>query len=202
MNAKKTPRETLSRLQAMLGEVESRQKLLAGERATLAYDALCDDAKAAKRLGQINADLSIIDQEIASVQAAIAEAARRVGEADTQARAEAEAAKKRRALIKSADLVDMAAELDEHLAAFFRMYNGFRVTMIDLHRDGAAPQINIVDSVCRRALESASMGTRLQLMHLAPGDRITFESLATSWKQNIEAQNNETPHAGAKKEAA
>jgi hypothetical protein len=187
MKEAKTPHETFQKLQAKLGEVESRQKVLAGERTAIAYDALTGDAKAARRLQDICSALAVIDQEIASVHAAIQEAARRVAEADDQERAKREAEKRKQAMALSADLVAQASDLDAHLQTFFKMYNSFRNEMIELNRLGAGPNINVVDSVCRRALETASMGTRLQLVHLAPTDRVTFEELATSWKAHTAA---------------
>jgi hypothetical protein len=184
----------LQDLQQKLSEVETLQKLLACERTSLAYDALTGDAKAKKRLDGINADLAVIDQEIASVQAAIAEAGRRVAEAEAQARAEVDAEKRKRALVIADKITEHAKQLDDHAALFFGLYAAFRLDMIELHRLGAAPNINVIDAVCLRALETASMGTRLQLRHLAPGDRVSFAELANSWKQNTEAWAHNEPN--------
>jgi hypothetical protein len=52
----KDARTILQELRQKLTEVENRQKLLAGERTTIAYDALCGDPRAAKRLSQVNSD--------------------------------------------------------------------------------------------------------------------------------------------------
>jgi hypothetical protein len=59
--------------------------------------------------------------------------------------------------------------------------------MIELGRLGAAPHINLIDVSCKRALIAASMGSRLQLEHLAPGERHTFSELADRWANGIEA---------------
>jgi hypothetical protein len=199
----KDAKKILAELQQKLGDVETRQRLLAGERTEIAYAALTGDAKAAKRLEKIHADLAVIDSEIASVQAAIQEAGRRVAEAEAEARAEVDAEKRKRALVVAEQITKHAKQLDDHAAIFFGMYAAFRLDMIELNRLGAAPNINIVDAVCLRAFEASSMGTRLQLRHLPPGDRVTFAELANSWKQNAEAwAHNEPNIVPLKKDAA
>jgi hypothetical protein len=90
-------RKILQELSGKLDEVENRQHILAGERTAIAYDALCGDAKAAKRLDAINVDLSVIDQEIASAKAAIAEAVRRVSAEDASKRSAVDTEKRQKA---------------------------------------------------------------------------------------------------------
>jgi hypothetical protein len=82
-------------------------------------------------------------------------------------------------------LVKQAKQLDDHFALGFGLYNAMRADMIELNRLGAGPQINLVDVMCKRALETASLRTRLALAQVAPLDRVTFAELATSWAKNI-----------------
>jgi hypothetical protein len=58
--------------------------------------------------------------------------------------------------------------------------------MTELNRLGAGPNINLVEVSCKCALIAASMGSGLQLEHLAPGERHSFAELAERWAYNVE----------------
>lgn len=78
-----------------------------------------------------------------------------------------------------------AAALDAAMRAVFDGFAALRETMFELNRLGATPQINLIDVACKRALLAASMGSRLQLEHLAPAERHSVAELADRWAEGI-----------------
>jgi hypothetical protein len=181
-------RRVVADLKAKLAETLSRGEVLMGEKAQISYAALVDgDAAAKKRLAQLDQDLLVVDLNASSVRAALAEAENRVRQAEGLSLAEAERQKARRALELGKSMRDHAKALDRAAKQVFEHFAALRIDMLALNGLGAVPNVNLIDVACKRALISASMGSRLQLEHIAPTERHSFTELCDRWASGVEA---------------
>jgi hypothetical protein len=180
-------RQTVVALQAKRDALETRKLMAEAERDSCAYDAYTGDAKAKAKLAEVNREIVGIDAELASLAAAIRTAEAKVIEAQGVEQAAAEKRKAERALELDTQASALAATLDETAHQLFEHFAAFRAVMVELHRLGAVPNTELVDSACRRALTAAASGSRLQIGHLPPNERHTFSELATRWSEGISA---------------
>jgi hypothetical protein len=116
---------------------------------------------------------------------AIAEAERRVAAAEQQEQVESGNARLERARELAAEVTAKSRDLDSAAKKFFAQYDAFREFMFELYRLGFTPQINLIDTASRRALITHSMGTRLQIEHLAPGERHSFSDWTSRWTEHL-----------------
>jgi len=171
-----------------MNDLETREALLTGERNSgLAYEALAlGDTKARKRLGEINESLVSLEQDRAAMQSAITEAERRCTAAQASVKTAAEKAGAEKALDLAKTLRDHGKAIDKAAHAMFAHTAELRLALIELSKLGG-PNIYLADSALKRALITASMGSKLQLMHLAPTDRHSFAELTDRWAQGVTA---------------
>jgi hypothetical protein len=186
-----------------LGSVEERVMMLTSERDSLSYAAHVEnDPKARKRIEAIGHELAAVSSEEAALNAALTEAGKRLKAAEATARAAEEGSRARKALQLGKQLRDQALAMDAAARGLFATFEDLRATAIELNRMGAMPSIGMIDAACRRAILSASTGTRLQLEPVPPGERHSFTELADRWSATINGFAEPRLGTAAKKEAA
>jgi hypothetical protein len=143
------------------------------------------------------------DLGIENLDAAIAEARRRVTLAEEGAQREAMRAKAQEVL----GLIDRfrasGPELDALVRTLAATYAAFEQDAEAMRRLGAlAPNAELIRANSRRALLTLLIGTPLRLQMLAPGERRDFTGLADGWADGIAAWADHVLAAEPEDEAA
>jgi hypothetical protein len=150
---------TLSNLQQKREALVARGHRLGEERGKISFAAhASDDAKARKRLDEINRESALHDSELRSLDAAIAEAAERVKTAQA---AEARAVDQARAAELSAhvdELSQIPAYIEKHLTDALRGLIAFERGVAELHQKG----VMFPSDIQLRLGMTAVLGTWLQ----------------------------------------
>ncbi|GGI24139.1 hypothetical protein [Bradyrhizobium guangdongense] len=186
MNAIEKQQQVARDLREKLHEAEKRQTELVAERDKISYLALTGDAPARKRLSVVNAELSGLTGELASIEAALVEAAKREKAAE-----EAQFAKRRSDDALAAEVLLSEAEafasaLDDALKTVRQTASELEAKLNQIRRSiGAGPTADSIRTNLRRALVSAAMGGPMHIVHLAPGERVTLAELAAPWARSI-----------------
>jgi hypothetical protein len=180
----------LAGLRAKRDAAVARGIELGEERTTLAFAAhASDDAKARKRLDELNREAALHDSELRSLDAAIAEAAKRVTAAQAAEARAADRVRAEEARKTVAELAEVFAYTDKHLLAALKGLIAIERGVEELHqKDVAFPT-----AVQLRLGIVAVLGTWLQqlpkmwwnelsagLRYRAPADR---QSAMSYWAQ-------------------
>src|SRR5271166_613113 len=144
-------------LRGRIGEIEGRKLELGGERDEIAYKAHVErDAKAAKRLAEINVEFVHLDNEIASLNAALAEAGRRAEAATAAERAEAERQRAEKAAPLVQRLEALGATMDQATATYVAGFREIEKLFNELERLGVpTPSRALVSVNMNKAHDSA-----------------------------------------------
>ena len=180
---------TIRDLEAKRAACVKRGTELADERAAVALDAHTGNAKARKRLDEINAAIAAHGSELASFDAAIKAASERLQQAQN---AEAKAEQRRVAL----EIRKLAKELkeagriaDEGLAMFADATSAMHHIVCQLSTFGLSnPSALQFVSLGERAVRTVLMETafRRAFEHLRPAERQSFASFAAEWAASLD----------------
>ena len=192
-------------LRAQLVDIEGRQVELLAERDEISYSAIVTrDKRAIERLTALNAELGNLQNQSASLEAALREATKR-----ENAAAEAAAAEVRRRNAREADVLCSEAEaiaekLDAAFAAVRLHAQEFEDVMGAIRRKaGVGPQFDHIRVFLARALRTATVRSPLHIESISPVDQTTVSQASASWLGNIRVHIVRTLNAKpAAKEAA
>jgi hypothetical protein len=174
-------------LRVRLGNCETRQQELLAERAEIAFEATVERTpKAVKRLTELNGELSALTNESSVLEAALQEAHKR----ELTAR-EQQAAEKRKQ--NAAAATDVLLHAEDTAAALARAMADVRSHAVTLTSQFAEIRklINVgpSDQMLRvnlaRSLKAATMGSPIQLEHLAPSERVPVDAAIGPWANSI-----------------
>ena len=188
--------EILANLQAKQRGLASKAVELADERQRISFAAHANgDAKARKRLDEITAATVARQSEMASIEAAISEAEKRLAEAQRNAAIAADRQQAEQLSKEWQCFAATARKLDEHLKQVVALTRVLEETVREMNKLGAAsPSQAQVNSLGSRAITTALMSTPFarSFEHLPPRERQTFTGLAEGWsvmvRQNIAAR--------------
>lgn len=184
--------QVLADLNAKREELIARGHDLGEKRQEIAFAAHTGSKKERAELDKINAEALTHDYELKSLDAAIAQATKKLAAADQAAAlaAEKENAHKLRAVVDK--FVAHAVAIDDAFTAMSREANALRETLLQIHGLGCAfPSYDQLNSLGARALKTAIMNTpwKRDFEHLAPGERQSFPKLVGDWADRIERQH-------------
>ena len=209
MNPIKQAEATQAELTKRLAASREALKANIARRDDLAFEAQTGDAEAHKETARLSTEASALADDIASLEAAAKEAARRVTAAKEAAAKQVEREKAAKARVIAARLATRGAAIDAGLSAFKAAYTGLLDDMRELALLGApAPSANLIDVNLRRALDSALGGLHTKVRPVPPLQRHSFDELAGGWARPSESWAAQILDAdkgierGAKKAAA
>jgi hypothetical protein len=174
-------------LRAQLVDIEGRQVELLAERDEISYSALVErDKNAIARLAALNAELSNLKNQSASLESALREATKRevaVAEAERQEKRKANAAAAADELLHAEDtaalLTKTMADLRSHAITLQSRFAEIRRLV------GVGPTDQMLRVHLARALKAATMGSPIQLEHLAPNERVEVDDVIGPWANSI-----------------
>ena len=211
MTTTKTATKKLSAIDAqkIVDQLESKAAELAAscaaderELASISFEAhASEDQKALARLETIKARAVKRELDARSLDAAIAEAKRRVVDAQN-AEARAEAAKVAEEVAEIAGSIrEEGAKADKALAQFIAAANNVKKCIVGLQQRGlGSPNSAQLQALGRRAILGALVDSPFakEFEHVAPRERQNFAQFTSSWAAAIE----NAVGAKAKKEVA
>jgi hypothetical protein len=171
--------QVVANLKAKKQDIVDLQFQFAQERQKIAYEAMTGDAKARKRLDEINKQAAVHGSELEAADAAIREAEMRLAAAtaEEQRVAAIEAAREQRKLFDR--LVERYLKLDEALETLVSQLRDISSEWNELQK-GPVPSPNGQQFHVSTSLivKSALMQTvlRNEFPFLAPGERVTVET--------------------------
>lgn len=173
----------MDELRSKLGGAEGRRVELESELAEIGFAAHVEgDAKSVKRLKEISSELANVDVEVKSLTAALAENARREAAAEDADRAKRRRADAEKAKTMLGELEQLGQEFDAGALATIKAATAIRAKVSELRQlTGAGPSVNSVQMNLKRALATATMGSPLHTVHLAPADRVTISQVIGPW---------------------
>jgi hypothetical protein len=179
-------------LRKQMSDIEDHQAALITERDEISYLALVDrDKKAVERLNIINDELRTQNMRVETMQAALREAVKRevvAGEAERADRRRANAAAAADVLLHAEDtaalLTRAMADLRSHALMLQSQFAEIR-KLIDAGPSDQLLRINLA-----RALKAATMGSPMQLEHLAPSERVPVDAAIETWAASIRNRIN------------
>lgn len=187
----------LEKAQAIVADLETRraavmarQDKAAKDRKAVAYDALATgDKVAGTKLQLINNAAMTAATELASLDAALAEARRRVAAAEAAEALAAERERMRGVTALTQHIRERAARLDELLRDTVAEYDGFLNAVHELHSAGfTQPNLALVAVNAPRAVQSTFVGSHLESERVPPAQRHSFAELAQGWTAGIDAR--------------
>jgi hypothetical protein len=179
--------KVVSELTAKHAAALAQGRALADERRAIAFRAHTGDAKARKRLDEINFEDAVCCRDVASLAVAVAEGQQRQAEARQAAAIDAQHARANEVLKCLAGIRGHGVDLDKLACKLVNSVAEFRREILDLRKLGIdRPDIVTIDTNFRRALRSALMATPMQIDHLAPHQRTSFAALVDRWAEGIE----------------
>jgi hypothetical protein len=180
--------QTLFTLQSKQRDLARNAVELADERQRISFAAHADeDAKARKRLDEITAATVAHQSEMASIEAAIAQANVNLDVAQHNAAIESDRAQAGQ-LLEELEVFQRCAEaLDANLAAVVKNARTMADTLTEMNRLGAGPSRSQLDSLGGRAILTQMMLTpwARSFEHIAPNQRATFTTLVEDWSRLI-----------------
>jgi uncharacterized protein YhaN len=182
-----TKKSVTDDLRAQLVDIEGRQVELLAERDEISYGAVvARDKKAIERLAALNAELGNLKNQSASLEAALREATKR-----ENAAAEAERAEKRKAnAAAAADALLHAEDTAAHLTKAMADLRSHAITLQSQFAEirkliGVGPTDQMLRVHLARSLKAATMGSPIQLEHLAPNERVEVDAVIAPWAHSI-----------------
>jgi hypothetical protein len=183
-----TAREVLDGLEAKLRHAQQREAALSSDRQDVSYAAHTGSAAAAEKLRAIHTAAGEIGSEIASLESAVAEAARRMGAAEREQRHAVERRYVRGILSRLDDCRGRGQDLDKEAETFFRNLGDTFGMLTDLAVVGPGhPTLEQVQVMTMRAIKSHGMSVRhiIGVDMLPPESRVTLSDLLDSWSRAI-----------------
>lgn len=177
-------------LEARRAAVVAQQDKAAEDRRGVAFAAIVDGKEAAMRqLGKINDFAIKAATELASLDAALVEARRRVAEAEAAEALAAEKEKMRGVATVTTALRAHAVKLDELLIALVAEYEALISGVVELQQAGfSQPSLALMAVNAPRAVQSALIGTNLESERIPPLQRHTFAELVSAWVAHADAR--------------
>jgi hypothetical protein len=174
---------TVDELRGRIAAIEGRQIELAGERDELAFEAVvAGNAKAAKRVAEIAAELVHLQNEVATLNAALAEAGRRAASASAAEAVEAERLRAEQAQPIAERLADRGKKMDAAAKVICEERAGIEADSAELARLGvpvASADLRRVN--LRRWFDAAFISFDAQSRPVPPLDRHSADSLTKNW---------------------
>src|SRR5262245_4373362 len=171
-------RKTVTELSAKRDETETKKLGLEAVRDACAYAAHTGDKKARAKLTETLSELVKLDGELASFDAAIRTANLKVNEALGFERATVEREHAEQARKIARHILDAGKSADVALKQAFAALHEIREAGFTLSRIGYGPNGTLIESNLRRAIVTASLGTRFSLGALAPSEQHSVVELA------------------------
>ncbi len=176
----------LEAMQAKHTAALDRATNLAVERRRIAFAAHSGDAEARARLDEINRTTAELDGEIDGLAAAVEEARRLKGEAHHEADASAEEARVTAIRALATPLREAGQRMSAACAALVAAHQDAEAVIGQLHALGCNFPTHVQAEVFAvKGLSTALFNTRLQIEHLAPGERHTFEGTFGQWAARV-----------------
>jgi phage shock protein A len=182
-------RATLADLTAQRAAAIARQRVLSDEREALAYDAATGDGPARKALDSLTREAATAALTLENLDAAIAEAKRRVAAADEEARLAELRRKAAEAQAKLADLDEIGRSLSASLAQFADTFERFQAVGDGIRRLGlgfVGRDLQRVNTV--RAIDSVLARLHLSSRAVPPAQRVEIADLIQSWRGQVAAR--------------
>jgi hypothetical protein len=174
-------------LRVRLGNCETRQQELLAERAEIAFEATVERTpRAVKRLTELNGELSALTNESSVLEAALQEAHRR----ELTAREQEAIVKRKANAAAAADVLlraeDTAALLTQAMADIRSHAVTLQTKFAEIRRlTGIGPTDQMIRVHLARSLKAATMGSPIQLEHLAPSERVPVDASIGPWAKSI-----------------
>jgi hypothetical protein len=185
--SEKRARQQLADLKDKVAAAELRKVELSDQRDALAFNAHTGDATANKALAKITKELIEHEQHVLSLQAAVREGEQRVLIAQGHTKAQIEKANAEAALKLGRVVMDALALADKGLRDAFAALHDAARGVDELGKLGCPPSSALFSVNVRRAVASASQGTRFMVgQHLSPSERISLTELSDGWRKAIE----------------
>lgn len=182
-------RATLADLTAQRAAAVARQRELADEREALAYDAATGDGPARKALDSLTREAATAALTLENLDAAIAEARRRVAAADEEARLGELRRKAAEAQAKLADMRAVGAEAGAALDAFADKLEEFYALADTVRRLGmGGPSRELARANVVRAVQTVLARVRLNSDTIPPSERRSLADLVDAWAGAVNAR--------------
>jgi hypothetical protein len=176
----------LQGLETKLSDARARHAETQVKAMELAYPANTGDESARKKLDGLNAKVAMFAAEIASLEAALIEARRRVDQAMADERDEVERARARDALALLDDFSQRGKLLDDAMDNFVRQYDELAHDFRELQLLGYEPtSYPLVQINMQAAVATKLQFTDLRQNFLAPHARRDFISVIEGWACHI-----------------
>jgi uncharacterized protein YhaN len=174
-------------IRAQLSSLKGHKDELRSEKDELSYLALIDkEPKAIARLAALNEEIRNLIIQIETNEAALKEATKR-----ESAAAEAERAEKRKAnAAAAADALLHAEDTAAHLTKAMADLRSHAITLQSQFAEirkliGVGPTDQMLRVHLARSLKAATMGSPIQLEHLAPNERVEVDAVIGPWAKSI-----------------
>jgi hypothetical protein len=201
----------VEKAQAVLADLQAKREALIARghelderRQEVAFAAHTGSKAERAKLDEVNSESITFEYDLKALDAAIAEATKRLAAADA---AEAQA-KERDDARKLREVVDRfvahAVAVDKAFQTIVRQTNSLEKVLREIHILGCPfPSSAQLDSLGARALGTAIMQTpfRKAFEHLAPSERQHFPQLVRQWADRVE-HNFIKPRLGEREDAA
>jgi hypothetical protein len=191
----------LSGLRQKRDAAVARGVALGEERTTLAFAAHADDdAKARKRLDEINREAALGDSELRSIDAAIGEATKRLAAAQAVEAREAERQRAREVLAVTERMKAAGQAIDDALAVLVAAGEDVHAAADALHMLGCPSPtgqqlLSFGERVIRGAVQKTMWSRAIE--RLAPGEHTSFSRVIDGWAAMIERQIGEKEEEAA-----
>ncbi len=171
---------------------EARERLEAAQAGAdgVSFQAHCGDKGAKATLAKFNADAATASAEVRSLEAALAEAKRRVAQAEADANDHREQEKARQALERVAAFEERGDKVNQAVEALVGELVGFERDWRDLQMLGYAPtstwslaQVNVV-----LAVHTKLQGVGLHIRPLQTHEKKELPGLLAAWAGNIRSR--------------
>jgi hypothetical protein len=179
--------QTLDRLHAQQRTAIAHGEALAAERQRISYAAHNGDAKARTRLDGLHVEIATHRSELASIEAALAEAKTLIKDAGNALAAAREQRLARETLARLDTLSEAAAGCDAALRQFLLAFERFERVAATLGATTGHPQPASLAALAPRALHTALLPFKraFDSRHLAPPERTTFAAIAAAWSHVV-----------------
>jgi hypothetical protein len=177
----------------------ARGVVLGEERTTLAFAAHADDdAKARKRLDEINRESALGDSELRSIDAALSEGAKRLAAAQAVEAREADRERAREILAVTERMKAAGMALDHALEVLVAAGEDVHAATDALHMLGCPTPtgqqlLSFGERVIRGAVQKTIWSRAIE--RLAPGEHTSFSRVIDGWAAMIERQIGEKEEA-------
>jgi hypothetical protein len=184
--------QVLAELNAKREQLIARGHELAEQQQAIAFDAHTGSKKERTKLDEINSELLTHDYELRSIDAAIAQAAKKLAAADQAQALEQERENAQALRAKVDEFMSHAIAIDKAFTVMIEEANALESTLKEMHLLGSSfPSRAQLDALGARALKTVLMQTpwRREFDHLAPSERQSFPKLVGDWAARIERQH-------------